>query len=45
MYPEFRLRQPPELPSPADLEFVAREHDLGVGFEAAECSELVRGIR
>ena len=45
MYPESRLRQPPDLLSPAELELVVWEHDLGVGFEAAECFELVQEIR
>jgi hypothetical protein len=43
MCPESRLRRPPKLLSPAKLELVAWEHDLGVGLEAAECFDLVRG--
>jgi hypothetical protein len=45
MYPESRLRQPPELLSPAKLDLVAWEHDLGVGLETAERSEPVRVMR
>jgi len=45
MYPESSLRQQSELLSSVEPELVAWEHDLGVGLEAAERSEPVRGMR
>lgn len=42
MYPESRLRQPSESLSSSEPELVASVHNHGVGFRAAECSELVR---
>jgi hypothetical protein len=44
VYPESWLRQPPEWLSPADLDLVAWDQDLGVGLKAAEGFDLTQEI-